>query len=188
MSSSAPEIISFPESDVPPALRAQMLAVQAQAWPPGDGHDPALHPVSLLLVDGGRVVSALDILSKEIEHAGERYAARGLSAVVTDEALRGRGHGRTLVRAAREQIRASGADIGLFTCERSLAPFYESAGWSMVPGAVVVGGTPEDPFPSDRLPDTVTFAGFFSAKARRRAATFTDSRIALYPGTIDRLW
>ena len=138
--------------------------------------------MSLLLVDGGRVLSALDILSKEFEHAGERYAARGLSAVVTDEALRGRGHGRTLVGAAREQIRASGADLGLFTCERSLAPFYESAGWSMVPGAVVVGGTPDDPFPSDQLPDSVTFAGFFSAKARRRAAHVRQLAHRALPG------
>ena len=91
----APEIVSYPESDVPPALREQMLALHRQAWPRADaGHDPALHPLSLLLVDAGRVLSVLDILSKEIEHAGERYAARGLSAVVTDEALRGRGHGR----------------------------------------------------------------------------------------------
>ena len=39
------------------------------------------------------MLSALDILSKDIEHAGERYAASGLSTVVTDEALRGRGYG-----------------------------------------------------------------------------------------------
>jgi len=143
---------------------------------------------ALAQFDAGRVLSVLDILSKEIEHAGERYAARGLSAVVTDEALRGRGHGRALVDAARRRIAAGGADLGLFTCDRSLSSFYESAGWSTVPGAVVVGGTPDDPFASDQLPDSVTFAGFFSAKALRGAATFADARIALYPGTIDRLW
>ncbi len=130
-----------------------MLALHRQAWPTSRtaGHDPALHPLSLLLVADGRVLSALDILSKEIEHAGERYAARGLSTVVTDEALRGRGHGRRSWSAARERIAAGGADLGLFTCDRSLGPFYESAGWSIVPGAVLVGGTPDDPFPSDQL-------------------------------------
>ena len=185
---SAPVIVAYAESGVPSALREQMLALHEQAWPRATaGHDPALHPVSLLLVEDGRVLSALDILSKEIEHAGERYTARGLSTVVTDEALRGRGHGRTLVSAARERIAASGADLGLFTCDRPLGPFYESAGWSIVPGAVVLGGTPDDPLPSDRW-DKVTLAGFFSAKAQRGAETFTDSRIALYPGTIDRLW
>ena len=91
---------------MPRALREQVLALHDQAWRRSDGagHDPALRPLSLLLVEGGRVLSALDILSKEIEHAGERYAASGLSTVVTDEALRGRGHGRALVSAAREQI------------------------------------------------------------------------------------
>ena len=49
------------------------------------------------------------------------------------------------------------------------------------PGAVLVGGTPDEPFPSDQW-DKVTLAGFFSAKARRGAASFAGARIALYPG------
>ena len=135
----------------------------------------------MALVADGRVLAALDILSKEIEHAGERYAASGLSTVVTDEAVRRRGHGRRLVSAAREAIAASGADLGIFTCDRPLGPFYESAGWTVVPGAVLVGGTPDAPFPSDQW-DKVTLAAFFSAKARRGAPSFADSRIGLYPG------
>ncbi len=121
----------------------------------------------MLLVEDGRVLAALDILSKPIEHAGETYAASGLSTVVTDEALRGRGYGRILVTAAREAIEASGADLGIFTCDRELGPFYESAGWEIVPGAVLVGGTPDDPFPSDQW-DKVTLARFFSERAQRQ--------------------
>ncbi len=165
-----------------------------QAWP-GDSdapartprHDPALRPVSMTLVADGRVLAALDILSKEIEHAGERYAASGLSTVVTDEAVRRRGHGRRLVVAAREAIAESGADLGIFTCDRPLGPFYESAGWTVIPGAVLVGGTPEEPFPSDQW-DKVTLASFFSAKAQRGAGSFAGARIALFPGSIDKLW
>jgi aminoglycoside 2'-N-acetyltransferase I len=188
---SAPEILTCAECDVPRALREQVIVLHDQAWArsadAASGHDPALRPLSMLLVQDGRVLSALDILSKGIEHAGQRYAASGLSTVVTDEALRGRGYGRILVSAAREQIEASGADLGIFTCDRPLGPFYESAGWEIVPGAVLVGGTPADPFPSDQW-DKVTLAGFFSASARRGAAAFAHARIALYPGTIDRLW
>ena len=121
----------------------------------------------MTLVADGRVLAALDILSKEIEHAGERYAASGLSTVVTDEAVRGRGHGRQLVSAAREAIAASGADLGIFTCDRPLGPFYESAGWAVIPGAVLVGGTPEEPFPSDQW-DKVTLAAFFSREGAAR--------------------
>src|SRR5687767_12185104 len=116
-------IVSYPEGDVPPALRAQVHTLQRQAWP-GDEpeaaqtHDPALQPLSLLLIEGGRVLSALDILSKDITHQGRRYAASGLSTVVTDEGHRGKGHGRRLVEAAREMLATSDRDLGIFTCDR----------------------------------------------------------------------
>ena len=190
------EILTWPQDDVPGDLRTQVNALHDQAWPrdPGAperrsaaGHDPALAPLSMLLVADGRVLAALDILSKELEHAGERYAASGLSTVVTDEALRGRGYGGRLVRAAYETVAASGADLGIFTCDRPLGPFYGSAGWAILPGTVLVGGTPRDPFPSDQW-DKVTLAAFFSERARRNAGDFSDARIGLYPGTIDRLW
>ena len=78
------EILTWPQDDVPGDLRTQVNALHDQAWPrdPGAperrsaaGHDPALAPLSMLLVADGRVLAALDILSKELEHAGERYAA-----------------------------------------------------------------------------------------------------------------
>src|SRR5207302_646931 len=132
-------------------------------------------------------LASLDILSKEFVHAGTSYRARGLSAVVTDRAQQGRGYGRQLAARAREAIRESGADLGLFTCDRELQGFYESAGWQLLPGSVLVGGTAEDPFPSDRPGfDKVTLASLFSARARE--AGFDHARIALYPGVIDRLW
>ena len=191
---SAPEILTYAQDDLPGELRDQVLALHRQAWPsigerePGPIHDAALRPVSMTLVADGRVLAALDILSKEIEHAGERYAASGLSTVVTDEGERGRGYGRRLVVAARETIAASGADLGIFTCDRALASFYESAGWSILAGTVLVGGaTPEEPFPSDQW-DKVTLARFFSARAKRAAGQFAGARIALYPGAMDKLW
>ena len=190
---SVPEILTFRQDDLPEGLRRQVLALHRQAWPSigerrsGPMHDPALRPVSMTLVAAGRVLAALDILSKEIEHGGARYAASGLSTVVTDEAVRGRGHGRRLVVAAREAIAASGADVGIFTCDRPLAPFYESAGWTVLPGTVLVGGTAEEPFPSDQW-DKVTLARFFSARAQDASAQFAGARIALYPGPIDKLW
>ena len=187
-------IRSFPESDVPADLRLQVLRLQHQAWPDEEAptqprltHDPKLEPVSLLLVVGERVVSALDILSKAITHAGETYRASGLSTVVTDAELRGRGYGLTLVRHAREQIAGRGADVGIFTCDTPLLRFYEAAGWQHLPGTVLVGGTPEHPFPSDQF-DKVTLGAFFADKAVRHAADFVGQRIPLYPGEIDKLW
>jgi aminoglycoside 2'-N-acetyltransferase I len=189
------EIISTPQADVPPELRQQIRRLQLQTWPSyqpdvvGPTHDPALHPVSMLLVSDGRVIAALDILSKEILHGGHRYAARGLSTVVTDAELRGRGFGRQLVEAAYAAIEKSGVDLGIFTCDTPLRSFYERAGWQVLPGTVLVGGTPEAPFPSDQTSfDKVTIARFFSQQAQLEQDTFVGSRIALYPGEIDKLW
>ncbi|HLB39244.1 MAG TPA: GNAT family N-acetyltransferase, partial [Actinomycetota bacterium] len=57
-------------------------------------------------------------------HTIRRYAASGLSTVVTDPVERGKGFGRRLVLAARDAIRDSGADLGVFTCDRYLQAFY----------------------------------------------------------------
>lgn len=187
-------VASYPEGEVPRDLRAQMVALQDQAWPsvkPSDlapWHDPSLDPLSLLLVDdAGRVLSALDILSKDITHKGGTFAASGISAMVTDENLRGMGYGRGVAQAAREMMEARGADLGIFTCDSYLMRFYEGAGWKHLPGTVLIGGTPEEPFPSDQF-DKVTLARFFSAKAKDAEADFVGARIELYPGEIDKLW
>jgi aminoglycoside 2'-N-acetyltransferase I len=187
------EILSWPEAEVPREFRLQAVALQDDAWPdfrPGGvevRHDSALRPISMLLVEDGRVRAALDILSKPVIHRGETYAASGLSTVVTDRAERLKGYGKRLVEAAREAMRESGADLAIFTCDTPLAPFYEAAGFEVLSGAVLVGGTPADPFPSDRF-DKVTLASFFTARAHAHAAGFAGARIELYPGVIDRLW
>jgi GNAT superfamily N-acetyltransferase len=57
----------------------------------------------MLLVDDGCVLAALDILSKDIAHRGQRCAASGVSSVVTDRIHRGKGYARRLVHAARRE-------------------------------------------------------------------------------------
>jgi aminoglycoside 2'-N-acetyltransferase I len=134
-----------------------VVALQHQAWPPQDPaavsagtltHDPALRPRSMLLIDRGRVLAALDILSKELVHAGRHYLAGGLSTVVTHRDPRGQGYGRRLVAGARQAMAAGSLDLGLFACDRPLRGFYEGAGWQLLPGAVLVGGTRRSPFPA----------------------------------------
>jgi aminoglycoside 2'-N-acetyltransferase I len=190
-------IAVFAEAEVPADLRSQVLAMQNEAWPAPDTrspesrvtHDPNLDPLSMLLVDGDRVLAALDILSKPLVHAGRGFRAGGLSTVVVRSPSRGMGFGRTLVAAAHDRMATDGFDLGLFTCDRPLRPFYELAGWRELPGTVIVGGTPQDPFPSDRPGlDKVTMADFFSTAARVAQDSFTRARIGLYPGEIDRLW
>lgn len=187
------QILSYPEEATPAELRAQVWELQQQAWPSSgaDGpiHDPLLRPLSMVLVDDGAVLAALDILFKDIVHGGRRFAAGGLSTVVTRAESRGRGYGRSLLTAAREVMIDQELDLGLFTCDRPLQAFYESAGWHLIPGAVVVGGTPDDPFPSDQPGfDKVTMGDFFTSASRRAKASFHHTRIELYPGVVDKLW
>ncbi|MGC5010466.1 GNAT family N-acetyltransferase [Streptosporangium sp. DT93] len=174
---------------MPGVLREQVTALLESAWPGhSPGHDPLLDPVSLLLLDGDDVVASLDILSKPLVHAGRTFAASGLSTVVTRGDRRGRGHGRTLVAAALRTMAVTvPPDLGIFTCDRPLRAFYEAAGWESLPGTVLVGGTPDDPFPSDRF-DKVTMGAFFSPHAIRHRPSFLGARVALFPGTVDRLW
>jgi aminoglycoside 2'-N-acetyltransferase I len=192
------EVRSYPQARVPARLRSQVLTAHAEAWPPADPtaprtqwptHDPALQPITMILVADGALLSALDILSKPIEHAGQTYLAGGLSTVVTPRDRQGRGHGLQLVTAARDAMATGDWDLGLFTCDRPLRPFYERAGWHLLPGAVLVGGTAAAPFASDQQGfDKVTMVEFFSRLARRHQATFPGSRIGLHSGEIDKLW
>lgn len=190
------QVHSYRDADMPRAIREQVRALHEQAWPSVEAvdpdaplHDPALAPVVFVLVLGERVVASLGVLTKTIEHEGELFSASGLSAVVTDRDQRGRGHGRALVKAVHEHLAGSGVDLGIFTCDRPLAPFYETAGWRVLPATVLVGGTPDEPFPSDSPGmDKVTLADFFTDHAMAHEASFIGARIGLYPGTIDRLW
>lgn len=152
-------------------------------------HDPALLPVSMILVDEDVVLAALDILRKPLTHAGTTFEAGGLSTVVTRADLRGRGYGHRLVTAARSAMIDQGLDLGIFTCDRALQPFYEAAGWHHLADTVLIGGTPDDPFPSDQPGfHKVTVAAFFTRRAQESQPAFRHARIALHPGTIDKLW
>jgi aminoglycoside 2'-N-acetyltransferase I len=189
------DVLMFDEGAAPADLRSQVVALQRVMAPgltrdiTGVTHDQTLRPATMVLLIGREVVASLDVLTKEILHSGERYQASGLSWVVTDPEHRRHGYGKRLVAAARERIAASDTDVGLFTCDRQLQPFYASAGWELLPETVLVGGTPDDPFPSDQSGfDKITFGGFFTDHARAHRSDFIDARINLYSGPIDKLW
>lgn len=182
--------IEFHE-DLPAGLAGQVAALEARAWPgSAAGHDPALAPRAALLLDAdGRVAASLALLYKTVGLAdGRTYRAAGLSGVVTRADVRGRGHGARLVAAARAALAADPAvDLALFSCDRGLVPFYEAAGFEVLPGTVLVGGTPEDPLATDAPGfDKAVLAAFFGADGVR--AAFTGVRVPLHPGTVDRLW
>ncbi|MGW1776572.1 GNAT family N-acetyltransferase [Streptomyces sp. NPDC002104] len=184
---------------LPAGLAGQVAALEAQAWPGSSpGHDPALSPRAVLLLDaGGRVAACLALLHKAVRLAdGRTYRAAGLSGVVTRADVRGRGYGSRLVAAARARLAADPAvDLALFSCDPELVPFYEAAGFEVLPGTVLVGGTPAEPLATDAPGLGKTVLGAFPVRAgddEGRAdsvrAAFTGIRVPLYPGTVDRLW
>ncbi|MFJ2820455.1 GNAT family N-acetyltransferase [Streptomyces toxytricini] len=187
-------VAAWPESELPAELAGQVAELEAQAWPGATaGHDPALAPRALLLLDAsGTVLASLALLYKRLRHAGRTYRAAGLSAVVTRESVRGRGYGRRLVAAARAALAADPAvDVVLFSCDRPLAGFYEAAGFTRLPGAVLVGGTPAEPLATDAPGFDKEVLGYFPPRAGGRTGRpedFAGSRIALHPGAVDRLW
>lgn len=197
MAQTPARVLSYAADALPAPYAAQVAALEATAWPGSSpGHDPALRPRVMLLLDGdGTVAAALTLLHKEIPLGGRTYRAAGLSGVVTRPELRGRGLGGRLVAAAHAALAGDPAearpavDLALFSCDRPLAPFYEAAGFEVLPGTVLVGGTPADPLASDAPGfDKAVPAAFFADPDGRHRAAFTGVRVPLYPGTVDRLW
>ncbi|MCP3758092.1 GNAT family N-acetyltransferase [Streptomyces sp. TBY4] len=186
--------------ELPAGLAAQVAELEARAWPGSSpGHDPELRPRTVLLLDAdGRVASSLALLYKPVRLAdGRTYRAAGLSAVVTRDGVRGRGYGSRLVAAARAVLAADPeVDLALFSCDPELVPFYRAAGFEVLPGTVLVGGTPAEPLATDAPGLDKTVLGAFFGEGRtdgegradRVRAAFTCIRVPLYPGTIDRLW
>jgi GNAT superfamily N-acetyltransferase len=181
------EIIACLEEELTAGLRAQTLDALHVEWPSAfsgaqaertELNFPALHAMIFSLVVDGQLASHLSVPRKSIEHRGESYQACGLSGVLTVPAFRGKGYGEQVVRAATEFMEEDGADIGVFTCDPPLRPFYERCGWTVLEGAALVGGTRAKPFPSDTL-GKITFARFFSARAQARKNDFAGTPIWL---------
>ncbi|MEO7286801.1 MAG: GNAT family N-acetyltransferase [Jatrophihabitantaceae bacterium] len=198
-------IASYSDADLPAGIAEQVRALIQQAWPaeppepaepaettePGGlsatGHDPALSPITMVLTRGSTVLSCLSVLSKPIVHGAASYLASGISTMVTDRTQRRHRYGLRLASAARQFMARSGADLGVFTCDRSLQDFYLQAGWSHFDQTVLIGGTRQDPLASDQF-DKVCLGSLFSTRAIAASTTFIATRIELYPGAIDRLW
>lgn len=79
-------------------------------------------------------------------------------------------------------------DLGVLTCDRPLRALYEGAGWSVLPGAVLVGGTrqalPQRPAQLRQDHDV----GLLLGNGPRGVDDVPALRIELYPGEIDKLW
>ncbi|CAM4272138.1 GNAT family N-acetyltransferase [Bacillus manliponensis] len=168
-------------------IKEQIFSLMKEEWPEAfEGLDEEIlwpdsleiNPVSFVLILDGIVMSHVAVVSKEIEHEGEKYTAYGLSEVMTNSLYRKRGYGLLLIQTAYSYIKQQGADVSIFTCDPHLVPFYKQGGWEQLQSACLVGGTRRKPFRSDSL-EKCTMVKFFSEKAQKNRDTFEEADIYL---------
>ncbi|MEN9659206.1 MAG: hypothetical protein RL571_2671 [Pseudomonadota bacterium] len=102
-------------------------------------HDPALDALSCFIYRDNRLLSYAAVPHLTLTHAGQTFRMAALSCVATDPAYQRQGLSRLVVNAATRCIENSQADIGLFTCDPSLALFYAKAGWPAALGVELIG-------------------------------------------------
>ena len=182
------ELLTYGDGELPSELKCQALSFMRIEWTAGftgqnrlrDWLNPAdLHPVYMVLVEQGVLISYTGIVWKYLEHAGETYKTYGLSGVLTYPAFRRRGYGRRIVDTVTAFIRASDADICLFTCEPRRRGFYQASGWIPMDDSPLFGGPRDNPYPSDEL----TMMAFFSDKGLQQRASFEATPIYFDGGT-----
>lgn len=179
--------LRWPLDDPSPGLRQQIQDLQALAWPEfaGAPWPSKEHVASFCLFRQGRLAAHVAVVGTEIVYKGVAYSVCGIAEVVTHPDARRDGCALRLLRLAEGHIRCR-ADLCLFTCQPALVPLYEKAGWQPRPGLCLVGGTQEEPFPSDSL-GLATMVGLYSEKARTHQEDFTDGRVFLGLG-VGELW
>jgi aminoglycoside 2'-N-acetyltransferase I len=187
------QVARYRQLECPEAIREQVIRLMKLEWPstfrPGRPEWPSeaveLDPVSIVLMMETVVASHAAVLRAPIEHAGDRYLAFGVAAMVTAAEYRGNGFGRRVFAAATSYMIREHADIGVFTCDAPLRGFYERDGWSVSTSSPLIGGTSEKPFRSDEL-GKVTLLQLFSERARanRRAITSSPIHIELGEGML----
>lgn len=181
------KLLQYPQTDCSEELKKQILTLQNTAWPVEQGcklenthwvGNEDTYETSLVLVDGGLVISHVAVVKKQITHKNQEYLAFGLSEVVTHPARRRHGHGLRLIREANKFIEGGAPDLSIFTCKPKLTAFYQLGGWSYAENICLVGGSREKPFRSRDL-DLATMVRFYSVKAKTHHQDFENSEVYL---------
>ncbi|HEX6961059.1 MAG TPA: GNAT family N-acetyltransferase [Lacipirellula sp.] len=111
---------------------AQLLALRDQYADATDSW-----PRSLVIVEEGRVVAHAALLPRTIGTALGELSIAGLARVCTSAAVRGRGLGEQVTRAALGLIDAGEFDYALFQTNRRVQGFYEKLGAVLVKNPIV---------------------------------------------------
>ncbi len=180
----------YASSEYPADLKCQTLSFLRMQWPDGFVGEnqfrnwvtkEADHPVHIVLVERGILISHTNVVWKPLEHEGVTFKTYGLTGVFTYPAFRGKGYGSRIVRAGTAYIDQSDADIAMFHCDLELQAFYVRSDWTLMPEATTFIGSREAP---EEVAD-VLMMRFISEKGRAARATF--ERGTVYFGS-DSTW
>lgn len=99
--------------------------------------DPCLGTAdTLVAVDGGRLVSAVQIFTRTIRLGGEGVLLGGIGSVATHPSYEGRGQATELLRRAIVEMHGRGMALSLLFTGRP--SFYERLGWMSIPHSLLV--------------------------------------------------
>ena len=108
------------------------LYVGAQSW---SGARPEARVIGSV---GDRPVAHLGMLRRFLRNpdSGTGILVGDVGLVAVDPDLQGKGVGGRLLGQAAEAMRELDLPFGFLTCGEWAVPFYESAGWQLLPGQV----------------------------------------------------
>jgi GNAT superfamily N-acetyltransferase len=146
------EQLTYASQEFPESLKWQAVSFLRMQYPLGFVNENRLrdwvtkeedHPVHIVLVEKGILISHTNVVWKYLEHEGVLYKAYGLTGVFTYPSFRGQGYGTQIVASGTEYILKSDADIAMFYCEASLKKFYARHGWIFMDRSTTLIGTKE---------------------------------------------
>ncbi|MCI0643769.1 MAG: GNAT family N-acetyltransferase, partial [Chloroflexi bacterium] len=168
----------YSSADFPADLKCQTLSFLRVEWPEGFVGENRLrdwitaeseHPLHLVLVEAGLLISHTNVVWKYLEHAGVTYKTYGLTGVFTYPSFRGQGYGSRIVAAGTATIQASDADIAMFHCDHRLRDFYGRQGWEALEQATTYIGPRDKPV---LVEDEILMMLFLSPKGQQGRPSF----------------
>ena len=173
-------------------LKSQIIALEETAWPSAPEEEP-IYPVqpntfvtAFVIIKEGKAIGQVAIRKQSFSHKGTSYLAYGISEMVTHPAYQKQGLGTQLLQKVATFIEGQKPDICIFTCRPELIPFYKKGGFWFCEKLFLVGGTPENPFPSQEL-GLCTMLRLYSKRAIINKAGFAQGEIFLNLGD-GQLW
>lgn len=172
------ELLTCDSADLPKSLKWQAVSFLRMEYPLGFTGENRLrdwvtreedHPIHIMLVENGILISHTNVVWKFLAHAGETYKAYGLTGVFTYPSFRGEGHGSRVVEAGTRSILRSDADVAMLYCDESLKRFYARHGWIHLEQSVSYTGEGDS---LARVDDEVLMMIFISPKGQQGRASF----------------